>query len=186
MNAAPGPGGLWPQTAERRPRHSISATHNFTMDQVIKLSRREAKPFMGSPNKIRSKSKQNANDPLDDLMGEYLAHPRQNGGMIFNGIPGVTPSPQPPPTLGKKQRERYNELNNKNPVQQKLFEADERVKNIQRNRNVRYNNRRYRMYLDANEFLQDNEMYDLNARAEADQQRQIRFYKRQNGKRSKY
>lgn len=77
-------------------------------------------------------------------------------------------------------------MNNKNPVQQKLFEADERVKNIQRNRNVRYNNRRYRMYLDANEFLQDTEMYDLNARAAADQQRQIRFYKRQNGKRSKY
>lgn len=189
MNVSPGPGGLWPQTAERRPRHSISETHNFAMDQVIKLSRREAKPFMGKPNVIRSHRKP-IQQPLYGLLGELLRPPRLGGGHRINSIPMVTPSPKKKgrrrkKTLGQKQRELYSNLTT-NKVQQELFNSKQRAINI------RQKNRAYRMKMDAqnyNDMHANKKRYDIASRYDAQMTQAIRFHKRYSdygAKRSRY
>lgn len=156
------------------------------MNEVIRLSRREAKPFMGKPNVIRSKKKTfSGGDILDDVMGEYLAEP---GQMVF-GLPLVTPSPtRTPPSLGKKQRNRYNELNakHKNKVQVNLFQDGERVTGMKEKRSVRLNNRRFRMGLAEMDFENETDIYDARERRIAQLNNSNRYYTRMAGKRSKY
>lgn len=98
MNVSPGPRGLWPQTAERRPRQSMYINHKFEMNEVYKLSRRESKPLMGRPNVLSYSGRVL---PIPLTFGINLGKgppkvkrmPNLKRGKKINGVPVITPSP---------------------------------------------------------------------------------------------
>lgn len=163
------------------------------MNEVIKLSRREAKPFMGKPNVIRSK--RNIDELMTDAefdawMDEFLDGPRQPGGINIDGIPSVTPSPpkrkKKKKTLGQQQRDAYKMLS-KNNVQKSLFKSKRQAK-----QSIRQKNKNYQMGLDAKNYNNMHAMgnnYDIQNRYDAQMTQAIRYNKRYSKygvKRSRY